>query len=249
MGILSNAMEQVFGTPQPAVPTTPVGAKTPPNPNPVPNAPPVVVTPPAAPPSLLEKHAKTWETLPAPKVDPNAPKPFLDNISEEAVLKAAKTVAFTNAVTPEIREKISKGGAEAQEAFMEALNMVAQDVYGKTALAGTQITKKALEEMKSDFLKELPKLIREQTVKGSASKLNPVFKDPALAPVVAALEQTFTAKYPNADADEIAGMVQTYMDDMTSHLQGSKAPTKKPSRSKNGTDDIDWDAFAAADNS
>lgn len=239
--MLSNAMEQVFGTPK--APPVAAPAVTPPV------VPPVNTVPepkPTAPTSLLDKHKQVWETPPAPKVDPNAPKPFLDNISEEAVSKAAKTVAFTNAVTPEIREKIAKGGAEAQEAFMEALNTVAQEVYGKTALAGSAITKKALEEMRGDFLKELPKLIREHTTKGSASRLNPVFKDPALAPVVSALEQTFTVKFPEASADEIATMVQTYMDDMTTHLQNSKAKPKTRSN-KNGTDDVDWEAFANAD--
>lgn len=234
-GLIDNAYTAVFGAPKPVATPQIVVAAPPPPPE---------VKPPPPP---LEKLKGTWDTPVVPKVDPaNIPVNFLDNINVESVNKAAKTVDFKAAITPEVMAAVAKGGTEGVQAMLDAMNDMSRDGYGKSALATAQIVKKALADQKADFLKELPKIIRDQTIKGSAKKANPLFDDPALKPISTALETSFAAQHPNASADEISEMVKDYFTTISSVLAPSATPTKNR-KTKDGTDDIDWEEFASKD--
>lgn len=238
MSLLENAYSAVFGKPVVAASPSPAPVPSPsPSPSPSP-------TPAPAPP--LDKLKGTWDTPVPPTNAPTPPPNFLDNINEENVNKAAKGVDFRKTVTQEVFDKVAKGGSEGVQAILDAMNTMNQDVYGKGALATGQIVKKALQEQKDAFLKELPKLIRDQSIKGASKKANPLFDNPALKPISSALETTFAAQHPNASAEEVAAMVNDYFTTVASVL-APKTPNPKTARTKDGTDDIDWEEFASKD--
>lgn len=240
--MLTSAMESIFGVPPVAPQVVQVVAAPPPAPivvDPA-NPNPTIPTDPNAPPAPLAKHAKLWETVPVAKGN-EPPKSFLESITAENVAAAAATVSVQDVVTPEILERIGKGGADAVKATLEAVDLMNRKTYANSALASTEILKRALGEQSQEFTKNLPKAIREASIRGSSKAKDANLADPALLPITNALETQFATKYPEATADEIAGMVQEYFGDVVKKL--TKTETKKPSNGR-GAEEIDWDEFA-----
>lgn len=225
---LQSAMQAVFGTPNvaPVAVTAPIVA-TPPTPAP-------------APPAPMDKFSKIWETPPVDPKAPALPKSFLDSITTDVVNNAAAQVDFSKVITSEMLAAVQKGGAEGTAALVAALKSVGQDVYAKGTIAGTAITKRALEEQHANFLKDLPNLIRQHSIKGSGKNKNPLLNNPAVKPVVAALESQLAVQYPDATSVEIGNMAEEWF------LESSKAfaPTNPSSKTRTRPEDIDWDTFA-----
>lgn len=230
-GMITNAMSAIFDRPTPA----PTPGVTPPVASPAPTPAPA----PPAPPSLMGKFVDLWKTKP---VDPNAPKPpvsFLENVTPENVTKAASTVAFSQAATPELMALVEKGGKEGQQAMLQIMESMSRDSYGKGALATKALLQEALKEERANWEKELPKRIRDHEVRGSASAKNPVLATPALKPLTQALEVQFAAQNPTASAEEVSSMVAEYFYELTQVL----TPLDPNANRKAQSGDMDWDKF------
>lgn len=250
MSRLVSAMQSVFGIPPVAIapvdknPNPMSVQKVVPNtdPNAVPAKDPADVDPNAVP-APLAKFEKFWDT---PVVDPKAPQApvsFLDQIDEAKVLAAAGKMDFSSALTPEMLAAVAKGGTDGVAALVKALNTVGQQVYAKSALASAAITKQADKDADARFQRELPKHIRSASAKGSTAAQNAILKNPAIAPIVSALETQALAQYPNASPAEISALVTEYIKDMGTVLNPPKDDTQKTGKPNVG-ENVDWDAFA-----
>lgn len=233
-------------TPNPATPgnipdgaantgATPTGAA--PNgvlPNQDPNA------PAAADPTPFADFAELWQPN---KTDPNAPSPqsgVFGDIDPKKFMEAAGKIDFSKVVTPEMLTAISTGGEAAQAAFAQAMNKVAQGVYAQSAFATTKIVEQALNKSKESFLSELPTHIKKQTVTDSLRSENPIFSNPAVAPIISALEAQMTVKYPNATAPEITAMAKQYVEQLGTSF--APKPKAEPG-AKKGKPETDWSTF------
>lgn len=202
-------------------------------PNPDPNAKPAEATP-------FADFAELWQPV---KTDPNAPAPqsgVFGEIDPKKFQEAAGKIDFGKVVSPEMLAAISAGGEGAQQAFVTAMNKIAQGVYAQSAFATTKIVEQALNKSKESFLSELPTHIKKQTVTDSLRAENPIFNNPAVAPIISALEAQMTVKYPNATAPEITAMARQYVE----QLGTSFAPKPKAeSSAKKGKGETDWSTF------
>jgi hypothetical protein len=191
----------------------------------------------------LDQFSDLWNNAPT---DPNAPANpgIFGDVDPKRFMEAAGKIDFTKVVTPDQLQAISAGGEGAMASFAAALNAVAQSTYAQSAYASTKIVEQALARSKDSFLAELPQHIKQQTVKENLRADNPIFSNPAVQPVISALEAQLTVKYPSASAGEITTMAKQYVDALgTSFAPKPAAPTQangKPVR-----EETDWSAFLA----
>lgn len=250
MDIFRTAPSQPAATP--AQSTTPVGPGNPGTGNPgnIPNpgeqqqgaanVPPT--TPPAstsnAPESPLDKFGEIW------KIDPNAATANtnpLFTVDAAKFQEAAAKVDFTKVITPEMMQSIQGGGENAAKAFAEGMNKVAQQVYAQNAFATTKIVEQALNKSTQQLEGNLPSMIKKLQLGSDLRNSNAVFKNPAVEPIIQALESQLVVKYPNATQAELTAMAQDYITNFAS----SVAPANKNQNSNSASEsqDEDWGKF------
>lgn len=186
----------------------------------------------------LDQFGDLWKT-PEASGD-GKPSGIFGEVDPKKFMEAAGKIDFTKVVTPEQLQSISAGGEDAMKSFAAALNAVAQTTYAQSAYASTKIVEQAMARAKDSFLSELPQHIKQQTVKENLRNENPVFSNPAVQPIISALEAQLTVKFPNASAGEITTMAKTYVEALgTSFSPKPVAETPKP-----GTrTETDWSTF------
>lgn len=186
----------------------------------------------------LDQFADLWNNAPT---DPNAPAPagIFGNVDPKKFMEAAGKVDFSKAVTPEQLQAISAGGDNAMQAFAQAMNKVAQNVYAQSAFATTKIVEQAMSRSKDSFLAELPQHIKKQTVSDNLRVENPIFSNPAVQPIISALEAQMAVKFPNATSTELTQMAKTYVE----ALGSSFAPKPPEDKSKSKNEEFDWNTF------
>lgn len=181
---------------------------------------------------------KLWDIDPK-ATDPNI-SPFA-NVDPAKVMESARKVDFAKAVTPELLTKIQAGGQEGMVALMTALNTVSQQTYGQSALATTKIVEQALAQQRTSFEAALPALVKKLSVNDNLRTENPLLANPAIAPMVEALQSALLTKNPNATAAEIQAQVNTFLGEMGKQF-GPKPATVDPSKTAAGAD-YDWEKF------
>jgi len=206
------------------------------NNSPVPAAPaagnPAATGEPASP---LAKYTDLWKTDPNAKPD----APFSFNSDPAKLLDTAKTVDFTKVISPELQARITAGGADAQSAMMEAMNGVAQMSFAQSAHASAKIVESALQAQEDRFKEMLPQLIKQHSVADSFRNDNPLLTDPALAPMVGALQVQFTRQYPNATAAEIKSHVNDFLNGAADKIQAARPQPKAAATKKTE----EWERF------
>jgi hypothetical protein len=164
---------------------------------------------PTVPDSPLSQYEKLWEPVP---VDPNNPIPDAPlPLTAEQVQKAVANANFSQAITPDHMTAISEGGETAQAAMSEVMNAVAQQVMVQATMVGNKLTEKAVAEALEKQKNDLPQMLREQATTAHLTDTNPIFNNPAIAPVVESAKGAFLQKFPNATPAEITTMTQDYI--------------------------------------
>lgn len=192
--------------------------------------------------SPLDVHSKIWETDPTKTTSPKSVSEVFSGFDPQKALEAAAKVDFTKAVTPETAAKIAAGGQEAVAAFIESLNKVAQTVYANSAITTTKIVEKALTEAQGVYDTRLQAEVKRITSRDALVATNPLLSNPAVKPVVEALQETLLTKNPHATSAEI----NTQINDFFSALGESfgKKPTQGSSAGDSkGKPETDWTAF------
>ncbi len=194
------------------------------------NTPPPEVSP-------LEKFAKIWETGTPDKGNP----PQQENtLTPEKMMEAAAKVDFSKVIDRETLNKINAGGEEALNALVAIINKTSQTVYGQSTVVAKKLVDQAVATAQDEFAAKIPGLVKQQSMREGLLADNPAFKDPAVAPIVEALQQQFAQKYPNASAGELQKMAQEYFAGAASVLNPNK-PAKTSSAP--GREEIDWDSW------
>ena len=157
--------------------------------------------------------------------------------------EAAGKINFSKSVTPEQLQAISSGGEGAVKAFAEAMNTVAQGVYAQSAFASTKIAEQAAAKVLENMRLELPAHMKKHTVSESLRSENPMFNNPAVQPLINALEFQLTHKFPNASAAEITTMAKGYISEMGTAF-APKADTTSSKDGKSGArEEVDWSSY------
>ncbi len=168
-----------------------------------------VVAKPITPELPLDQFKTLWDDIPT---DPNAPAPDVPVVLKaEDIQKAVADANFTQAITPEQLTAIAAGGEEAQKAFGEAMNLVAQQVMVQATLVGSKITDNAVAKALETERSKLPQMLRDQATTAHLTDTNPIFDNPAIKPIIEQTKAQLLAKNPSATPAEITKMTQDFI--------------------------------------
>lgn len=163
------------------------------------------------------------------------------NVDQSKLLEAAKKVDFSRAISPELIQKISAGGEEAAAALPQILNQVTQTVYAQSTLASTKIMEKALEQQREQFQKELPNIIKSHSLNDSLRNDNPIFSNPAVAPMLDMVKNQLVLKHPDSTASELQKMAIDFVEKFAKTLSPPKEDVDKKGNSTSKGED--WSKF------
>lgn len=160
--------------------------------------------------SPLEEFNKLWDPVkPAEGAIPDEPIRF--NIDANKVQASARNIDFTKTITPALLEKINAGGDGAMQAMMQAMNEMGQTIFAQSMMAGTKVLETGLESSHQRISRTLPDTIKKQAVGSALRENNPLFSNPATAPMLGMLEKQLTAQYPTASVAEIQEHARNYL--------------------------------------
>ena len=122
------------------------------------------------------------------------------------------------------------------------MNSVAQTVFAQSALATTKIVEQALTKQQEQFDARLPTLVKKFSANENLPANNPLLSNPAIQPLVGALQEQLVRKNPNASAAEIQQQVNDYFTALGNTF--APKPTAAPNAGK-VKDSEDWEKFLA----
>lgn len=206
---------------------------------------------PKQPESPLKAFEQVWEPNKDANGNPVAPKTPespVAPIDPAKLQEAVKNLNFAGVITADTLNKISAGGEDAKAAFSQAMNSVAQTVFSQSAVATNSIVEKALQKQADQFKAELPNIVKSLSVREGLREENPMFSNPAVAPILDGLQSQLQLKYPNASAGELQKMAKNYLEGIGATF--APAPKDSDSQNRGGSggkkskdDAMDWSTF------
>lgn len=182
--------------------------------------------------SPLDQFKTLWEPI-VNKDLTNSSAMALDPAKlQELVAKAD----FSSTISRENLAKIAQGGEDAQKAFTDSMNTVAQQVMVQALLASNKITEQAVAKVNSAWETKLPEMLRKQTLSDNLLETNPIYSNPAIRPVIEAVQSQLTAKYPNATPTELKAMSNNFVKAMSEAF--NPAPVVQTNK-----ESFDWEKF------
>lgn len=197
--------------------------------------------------SPLEDFSKLWTI--DPKTD-GAADPrlgdFAFSVDQAAIKKATQGIDFTKAITPEILAKVQAGGEGAMAAMLSAMNTMAQEAVRNSVLVSAGIVEGGIKSSGANTEKLLPSLVRRSNISNALREDNPLFSNPATAPMLSMLEGQLTRKFPNATPAEVTEHARKYLvefatvaKDLDPEVQ--KATQQAAAKTPNISDFSTWD--------
>jgi hypothetical protein len=195
--------------------------------------------------SPLAGFADLWKT------DPNTPPPTTSivpnfNMDPAGLMKMAQQVNFTNHIP---QETITKALSGDQTAFLDVINQAAQLGYANATAASSEIIKNSLGKAQGVLQESvLPNAFRNQQIDQALTASNPIFTDPAVAPMLGMLKNQLQQKYPTATPEQIAEQASAYLGAMSNRIVTAQGGTIMPKgqQSKSGfgqQQEQDWSIF------
>lgn len=201
--------------------------------------------------SPLAEFSKLWETdvlaegeQASPNWDdPNSIVPSM-NIDPAKLVAASKRLDYSKSIDP-VKVKAALAGDVG--AFTEVLNSVQQAAFANSSMATSRFVEAALKKMAPSIINDaLPHHVRKYTVRETVAGDNTIFNDPAVAPLMEALETQFRTKYPRASAKELSDYTKKYLGGfakaLTSTSESGAGRTGKPGQ-KTGIGNENWEDY------
>ena len=233
MGMFDMFTAKPVETPATPTPATPgnIPANVDPNTPAAPGNPAAPVVP-AIPDSPLDQFKTLWEPIPTKEGDiPSGPVP-LDPVKLQEIVSKAD---FTKALNPENIAAITAGGEGASKAFIDSLNLVAQQVLMQSTMAANQMTEHAISAALANQATAIPNMIKAQSLSSNLNS-NPIFTNPAVTPIMEAVKAQLLAKNPDATAAQLTEMTQNFVTVL------GEAFTPKVAAPESA-DTVDWGKF------
>lgn len=153
--------------------------------------------------------APTAEQLAAQgKFDPSS---LFAGMDAEKVTKAVANMNFASGVTEDQLQAIAGGGQQAIQTLTQLLNQTGQSTMSQAMLANAEMIKQALGQVSGTLDTRINAVARNQQIKSAVHGDNPMFSNPAMAPMVDALTQAFSLKNPQATPTQVKEAVYSYM--------------------------------------
>lgn len=181
----------------------------------------------------LDAFQDLWNTQASKATDSAQIMPALN---AEDVQKAMAKADFGSFIPKEHLATIAGADQATQQAFMQAMNSVAQQVMVQSTMVSNKLAESAVNKMRESINSSIPGMVRQHAVSDHTKTTNPLFTNPAVKPVVEATQAQLLNKFPNATPAEITQMTQDYILAMGKAFSPQAAPSKSP-------DDLDWSQF------
>lgn len=183
--------------------------------------------------SPLDGFKDLWHTDPKAKPAAKLTPDFA--IDPAKIMETVKGQDFTAHLDKATLAKAAAGNDS--EALAAIIN---QSVQAGVALATTASMKnleQVLQAQNDKFFKEvLPQELRKHSISSTVRADNPAYSDPALQPLVKALEQQLAVKHPTATPDQITAFTKDYLHGASkSILAGSGMQITEVSKEGEGT--------------
>jgi len=185
--------------------------------------------------SPTDKFKDLWNTSNQPTNQ--APNFKLDPTK---LAETLNTMNFTKNIPREELSKIAQGGEAAIEALGNVLNSFGREVFGASAQFSSHMTESGYQSASKVIDTGLPGAIKRQLTEQQLFQSNPKLKDPALQPLIGALQSQFTTKFPNASPTEIQDLVAEYM---TTVVGGAFAKEEPAAQQTRGVQQQDFSSF------
>lgn len=146
--------------------------------------------------------------------------------------KLGEQVSSTNFVQGDNFEDLMQNALKGDVKSMQnMLNGVAQNVFKQAIMMSAKISDKTARESYSRTQRVLPDTLKSLISDDEVSNLNPMFKHPAMAPVIKGIKKQIQQAYPNAGPKELTEMTNRYLTSMTKMMAGTddQQDTKKQS--------------------
>lgn len=153
----------------------------------------------------LDEFGKLWQN------DPNQQQQGPTSLFKPDIAKlneAVQKINFAESLPPELITK-ALGGDGAS--FAQAINSVAQQAFGKSILATSQMMEKAFTQRMAEIEKTVDGRVRAISTREGIRRENPAFSHPAVAPLLESVQNQFATKYPEATSDELRSHAMNYM--------------------------------------
>ena len=152
-------------------------------------------------------------------------------IDPQQLANVSSKLNFANSVSQDDLAKITAGGDEAVGALMNVLNAFGRNIFSTSAQFSSHMTESGYASAQQAIDRGLPSIVNQQLGRNELFQSNPKLRDPALQPLVMAV-QNQVQQYPNASPSEINSMVEQYMQHVGSTF-AKDAPVQKNAQSAN----------------
>jgi hypothetical protein len=184
--------------------------------------------------SGLDTYRELWQ---ANKVEEGATTPMsiVPNLDAAKLRESIKDANFIASIDPNLMQSAMKGDIAA---FQQVLNSAIKMGFEQSVIASRSLTETSLNNYGDRQRTDLPQQVKSQMVRESLAD-NPVYQHEATRPLMAALEQQLSMKYPTATAAEIATHARTYLSDFIK-VATPAAPQEPVPMSSRRSDFSDW---------
>lgn len=189
------------------------------------------------------EQLKEGEKPPTDWNDPNSVVPEV-KLDSKKIYEAAQRIDFAKLMNPEKVAAALKGDAQA---FGEVINTVMHHAYANAAISSSRISEALMKQMAPKLFEALPTHVRKHMLNDTVETDNPLFKDPAAAPLLESLKAQMQVKYPKATAKELSAMAKKYLENFVSTARGEKPgqPVVQQTNRNAVQKEDDWSEFLA----
>lgn len=160
--------------------------------------------------SPLANYDKLWENPTTQALRSAVPD---INSDYGKMLETSKTIDFSKHVNPDDVAKALKGDATA---FSAVISQVGQAAVAMSVASSSAVTSNALKTQETNLLNSVvPELFRRREAAIGLRENNPIFSNPAVAPMVAGLERQLAEKYPTETSQQITARATEFFSNLS----------------------------------
>lgn len=159
-------------------------------------------------------------------------------IDPQQLGKVTSQMDFSRSVSQEDLAQIVNGGEEAVGALMNVLNGVGRQIFSMNAQFTSHMTEQGYSTAQQAIDAGLPNLVKKQFSQNELFQSNPKLKEPALQPLVMAIQSQVAQKYPNATPSEVNAMVDQYFTEVVGKSFSKEDPKAQSQAASNANFDF-----------
>jgi len=187
--------------------------------------------------SPLAQFKDLWETDPKKSGDKEAAPDY--SLKSEDVMKVVAKQDFTKNLTPEQVAAIQEGGEAGVAATIALVNGAVQQAVTTSTLISNQLSQQMVNQAVQDSQDKIPGILRSNLTSAHLKDTNPLFSNPAVTPVMEAVQSQLLEKYPDFTPQRVNELTENFVMALAEEVNSGA----KDAINNNAGGEVDWDAF------